>query len=316
MSENIVEIKELVKYYPTNAGVVHAVDNVSLRIKKGETLGVVGESGCGKTTLGRCIMNLVAPTSGEVLFKGNNIYTADREERRRLRRNMQIIFQDPYASLDPRNTVYTIIAEALRVNRVCGSRAELDEKVSEIMQVVGLSSSLSMSYPHEMDGGRRQRIGIARALVLNPEFIVCDEPVSALDVSIQAQILNLMMDIQEERQLSYMFISHDMSVVKHVSTQIAVMYMGEVVEKAETDEIFAHPLHPYTRALMKSIPTPDINNRHAAKEIIEGEITNPIDPGPGCRFAGRCPYRKPECTENIIPLTKVSGEHLMRCLLV
>lgn len=316
MSENIVEIKELVKYYPTNAGVVHAVDNVSLRIKKGETLGVVGESGCGKTTLGRCIMNLVAPTSGEVLFKGNNIYTADREERRQLRRNMQIIFQDPYASLDPRNTVYTIIAEALRVNRVCGSRAELDERVNEIMQVVGLSPSLSMSYPHEMDGGRRQRIGIARALVLNPEFIVCDEPVSALDVSIQAQILNLMMDIQEERQLSYMFISHDMSVVKHVSTQIAVMYMGEVVEMAETDEIFAHPLHPYTRALMKSIPTPDINNRHAAKEIIEGEITNPIDPGPGCRFAGRCPYRKPECTENIIPLTRVSGEHLMRCLLV
>ena len=311
MSTPLIQTVDLVKYFDTKAGIVHAVDHVNLSIPKGKTLGVVGESGCGKSTLGRCLMNLISPTSGQILLDGQEIL-AKGFNKKKFRQEMQIIFQDPYSSLDPRQTVYNLIAEPLKVNHVC-SRAEMRERIRNIMDIVGLAPRLSEAYPHELDGGRRQRIGVARALVMNPRFVVCDEPVSALDVSIQAQILNLMMDIQDERGITYMFITHDLSVVKHISHAIAVMYLGEIVEQASNEELFANPCHPYTKALLAAVPIPDASRRNMERHLIKGEVTSPIDPAPGCRFASRCPYATPECMNPDLQMTEISPGHFVRC---
>ncbi len=316
MSETILHINHLVKFFNTSKGLVHAVDDVTLNIKRGSTLGVVGESGCGKSTLGRAVLRLIEPTSGEVIFQDRSILKLNNEEMKSVRKEMQIIFQDPYSSLNPRMTVSAIIAEPLRVNRVCRSKSEMQERVSQMMQTVGLAERLSNAYPHELDGGRRQRIGIARALALNPKFIVCDEPVSALDVSIQAQILNLMMDIQQEKILSYIFITHDLSVVKHISNDIAVMYLGKLAEKASSDELFENPLHPYTKALLAAIPIPHASAYKKKRQIIKGEVSSPINPKPGCRFAPRCGFVKPECHNMDPELKEVSPGHHVACHLV
>jgi len=311
MSEPLIKTVDLVKYFDTKAGLVHAVDHVSIEIPAGETLGVVGESGCGKSTLGRCILKLITPTSGQVLFEGQDILTKQ-VDFKKIRQQMQIIFQDPYSSLDPRKTVFDIIAEPLVINHLCG-KAEMRERVKEMMDTVGLAARFTNSYPHELDGGRRQRIGVARALIMNPKFVVCDEPVSALDVSIQAQILNLMMDIQEERGMTYMFITHDLSVVKHISQNIAVMYLGQVVEQAEKEELFVHHVHPYTKALLAAVPIPDASRRNHKRQLIRGEVTSPIDPPPGCRFAVRCPYATDECVNHDLPMTEIAPGHIVKC---
>ena len=312
MSDALIKAADLVKYFETNNGIVHAVDHVNLEIPAGKTLGVVGESGCGKTTLGRCMINLIPATSGQVLLNGQDILDK-KFNKKQLRKDVQIIFQDPYSSLDPRKTVAEIIAEPLIANKICSSKAERKERVADIMETVGLAQRLANSYPHELDGGRRQRIGVARALVIDPKFVVCDEPVSALDVSIQAQILNLMMDIQEQRGIAYMFITHDMSVVKHISQEIMVMYLGEVVEQAPKSELFVHPVHPYTKALLAAVPIPDAARRNMKRELIRGEVTSPIDPKPGCRFASRCPYATEECKNPDLPLREISQGHFVRC---
>ncbi len=313
MNEALIEARNLKKFFQVNSGNLHAVDDISFTIRRGETLGVVGESGCGKSTLGRVILRLLGATSGEVLFEGEDILKYSLREMRSMRTKMQIIFQDPYASLNPRMTVREIIAQPLRVNKVCHSRTELDKRVTKLMDTVGLAQRLEFAYPHELDGGRRQRIGIARALALNPEFIVCDEPVSALDVSIQAQILNLMMDIQDGMGLTYMFITHNLAVVKHISDEILVMYLGQCVEKAPTKELFSNPLHPYTRALLDAVPTPTIKSAQVKRKIIKGEITSPINPPEGCRFAPRCPNARAECIGSRIPLIEVSKNHFLQC---
>jgi len=309
----ILKTVGLKKYFKTNAGVLHAVDGVDLSINRGETLGIVGESGCGKSTLGRVILRLIEATEGEVFFEGENILKCSRRRMKELRRQMQIIFQDPYSSLNPRLTVSELIAEPMIVNKTCGSHEEMYRKVADLMDTVGLAARLTNAYPHELDGGRRQRIGVARALSLNPEFIVCDEPVSALDVSIQAQILNLLMDLQDELGLTYIFITHDLSVVKHISTQIAVMYLGQCVELAPTGELFAAPLHPYTKALMSAIPIPDLSARGKLKNLIKGEVTSPINPKPGCRFSARCSHCTAACTKEDIPLREVFPGHFAAC---
>ncbi|MDO5409981.1 MAG: ATP-binding cassette domain-containing protein [Lachnospiraceae bacterium] len=308
----ILEVNHLKKYFQTPAGLLHAVDDVSFSIDQASTLGVVGESGCGKSTLGRTVLRLKEPTEGEILFHGQDIVKASKKEQRRIRPRMQMIFQDPYSSLNGRMTVSQLIEEPLIVNKVCG-RSEREDRVQEVMKTVGLAERLSMSYPHELDGGRRQRIGIARALVLDPEFIVCDEPVSALDVSIQAQILNLLMDLQEERKLTYMFITHDLSVVKHISNEIMVMYLGKCVEKADSEELFRNPLHPYTKALLAAIPIPSIESCHKKRTLLQGEVTSPVDPKPGCRFASRCPYASAACREEDMELREVSKGHFTAC---
>ena len=314
MATPILEVKGLKKFFKTKKGLLHAVDDVTFSISKGHTLGVVGESGCGKTTLGRTILRLIEPTAGEVIFNGKNIINTNKKERHEFRKNAQIIFQDPSSSLDPRLSVGQLIAEPIQaMNTVAGKQA-IEDKVFDLMATVGLDDRFFVSYPHELDGGRRQRIGIARALSVDPQFIVCDEPVSALDVSIQAQILNLLMDLQDNLELTYMFITHDLSVVKHISDDIAVMYLGQCIEKAPTDELFEHPLHPYTQALLQSIPIPNIDNREIEKTI-KGEITSPINPKPGCRFAARCPYSTPKCTVQDIPLTEVAPGHYVSCVL-
>lgn len=316
MNADLLEVLHLKKYFGTRAGVLHAVDDVSFSIRTRETLGVVGESGCGKSTLGRAILRLHEPTSGEVRFEGEDILSYGPDRLKKLRREMQIIFQDPFASLNPRMTVFETITEPLLIQGVCSgrNRAELNRRVKGMMELVGLSERLINAYPHELDGGRRQRIGIARALVLEPKFVVCDEPVSALDVSIQAQILNLMQDLQRDLGLTYMFITHDLSVVKHLSDDIAVMYLGQMVEKAPSDEIFANPLHPYTKALLSAIPVPDPD--HVSERIIlKGEISSPVNPPPGCRFAKRCPRVLPECTARDIPLTEAAPGHFCACVL-
>mgnify|MGYP001165805751 FL=1 len=264
MGTPLIEIKHLKKYFRTQRGMLHAVDDISFSIPEGETLGVVGESGCGKSTLGRTLLRLLEPTDGEVLYKGENILECNKEQMRVMRTKMQMIFQDPYASLDPRMTVSNIIAEPIKVCRLLHSENEINEKVNGLMETVGLAPRFANAYPHELDGGRRQRIGIARALAVDPKFIVCDEPVSALDVSIQAQILNLLMDLQEQHNLTYMFITHDMSVVKHISNRIAVMYLGQCVEFSETEELFNNPMHPYTQALLDAIPIPELSERSRA----------------------------------------------------
>lgn len=312
----LIEVNGLKKYFKKNGKTLHAVDDINLTIQKGTTLGVVGESGCGKSTLGRTILRLLKPTEGQVLFEGHDITKASESQMRQYRQSMQIIFQDPYSSLNPRKSVAEIIATPLKVNRMCKSRAELQKRVKELMDTVGLAERLYNSYPHELDGGRRQRICIARALAINPKFIVCDEPVSALDVSIQAQILNLLMDLQEEMGLTYMFITHDLSVVKHISTEIMVMYMGNCVEKAPAKELFANPLHPYTKALLSAIPIPDISMRSKKIQPIRGEVTSPIDPAPGCRFAPRCDFCRENCVGSSIPLTEVSEGHFAACRLL
>lgn len=315
MSIPLLETRNLKKYFKTPKGALHAVDDVSLSIQKGQTLGVVGESGCGKSTLGRTLLRLIQPTSGEVLYEGEDICKYNATQMKEMRKKMQIIFQDPYSSLNPRMTVSDLIAEPLKVCKAFPTKKAIDEKVLEVMETVGLSTRFINTYPHEMDGGRRQRIGIARALALDPGFIVCDEPVSALDVSIQAQILNLMMDLQEQKGLTYMFITHDLSVVKHISNEIAVMYLGQCVEKADSDALFENPMHPYTQALLDAIPVPSLHVDKKMKGIIQGEVTSPIDPKPGCRFAVRCPYAKPECTEEGLSLKEVEPGHFVSCIL-
>ena len=315
MSTPLLETRNLKKYFKTPAGMLHAVDDVSLSIMEGQTLGVVGESGCGKSTLGRTVLRLLEPTGGQVLYKGEDITTFDKKRMFDARQEMQMIFQDPYASLNPRLSVSEIIAEPLIVGKAYKSHAELNDRVSELMETVGLAPRLFNTYPHELDGGRRQRIGIARALATNPNFIVCDEPVSALDVSIQAQIINLLMDLQEKKGISYMFITHDLSVVKHISSHIAVMYLGQCVEYAPAKELFANPVHPYTKALLAAIPVIDITRRGKQIETIQGEVVSPIEPAPGCRFAPRCKYACDKCRGEQ-RLVDIGGGHFVACCCV
>lgn len=312
--EPLLKIVNLKKYFKTPRGMLHAVDDISLEIAKGETLGIVGESGCGKSTLGRAVLRLHEPTEGQVFFEGRNILDYNKKQMKDLKKEMQIIFQDPFASLNPRMTVSQLIADPMILQRKFDKKDKqgLYKRVDELMEMVGLASRLTNTYPHELDGGRRQRIGIARALSLDPKFIVCDEPVSALDVSIQAQILNLMQDIQDELGLTYMFITHDLSVVKHLSNEIAVMYLGNLLEKAPSKELFKKPLHPYTKALLSAIPVADPDFA-MERVLLKGELTSPINPKPGCRFAGRCIYAEPECTRGNIPLVEKTPGHFVAC---
>ena len=312
MSNPILEVKNLKKYFNTPSGVLHAVDDVSFTLEKGKILGVVGESGCGKSTMGRAILRLHEPTSGEVMFEGRDITKISTEEMRKLRSEMQIIFQDPFASLNPRKTVSEIIGEPLRLHKIYKSAAEREKHVLELMEVVGLAERLVNTYPHELDGGRRQRIGIARTLAVEPEFIVCDEPVSALDVSIQAQILNLLKRLKKERGLTYMFITHDLSVVNYFSDDIMVMYLGKMVEYAPSEELFENPVHPYTKALLSAIPVPRLREKKE-RILLKGEITSPIDPKPGCRFAPRCAYAKDCCFKESPELKDIGNGHKVAC---
>lgn len=306
----VIEVKNLKKYFTTPRGMLHAVDDVTFTIEKGRTLGVVGESGCGKSTLGRTIIHLHESTEGQILLNGQDVTNLKGKDLRQAREKMQIIFQDPYSSLDPRKTIDSTIREPLIVSRRF-SKSQIDQKTQELMDLVGIDERLRKAYPHELDGGRRQRVGIARALALEPEFVVCDEPVSALDVSIQAQVLNLLKKLQKEKGLTYMFVTHDMSVVRHISDDICVMYLGQVVEKCASKELFQNPLHPYTRALLSAIPSPDIDKPNK-REILRGEITSPVNPKPGCRFAARCPYSKEECSKPQTQ-TEVSPGHFVTC---
>lgn len=315
MAEKLLEVRHLKKYFATPKGMLHAVDDVNFTIERGKTLGVVGESGCGKSTTGRAILRLHEPTSGEVIFNGEDILKKNADEMRLLRREMQLIFQDPYASLDPRNTVSEIIGEPLKLQKIITDKKKRMDKVYELMETVGLAERLVNTYPHELDGGRRQRIGIARALAMEPKFIVCDEPVSALDVSIQAQILNLMQDLQEKMGLTYMFITHDLSVVHHFADDIAVMYLGQLIEKAPSGQLFDRPTHPYTQALLSAIPVPSLNKKRE-RIILKGEITSPINPKPGCRFAARCPYATDRCRSEEPKLIEIEKDHFVACHLV
>lgn len=309
---NMLQVTDLCKYFKTPRGMLHAVDGVTFNIKKGETLGVVGESGCGKSTLGRTLLHLTDITSGKVLFDAEDITHSKGKRLKELRKEMQIIFQDPFSSLDPRMTVSEIIAEPLKIYKIYKTRAETDKRVRELMDIVGLAERLSNVYPHELDGGRRQRIGVARAIALNPKFIVCDEPVSALDVSIQAQVINLLKDLQEEMGLTYIFITHDFSVVKHISDNIIVMYLGNVVESASKKELFANPLHPYTKALLSAIPKP-IFGAKKERILLKGEISSPIEPKPGCRFAPRCTFATELCTSETPELQEITSGHFVAC---
>ena len=306
----VIEVKGLKKYFPTPRGLLHAVDDVTLTIERGKTLGVVSESGCGKSTLGRTIIHLQESTGGQIFLEGKDITHVRGKELREARERMQIIFQDPYSSLDPRQTVDATIREPLVVSKRY-KKNEIDDATAALMEYVGIDARLRMSYPHELDGGRRQRVGIARALALNPDFVVCDEPVSALDVSIQAQVLNLLKKLQQDRGLTYMFVTHDMSVVRHISDDICVMYLGQVVEKCPSRELFKNPLHPYTKALLSAIPSVDIHHPNK-REILKGEITSPIDPKPGCRFAARCPFATEACHQPQ-KQEEVSTGHFVRC---
>ncbi len=312
MGDNLLEVKNLKKYFKTKDGMLHAVDDVSFNIKKGETLGLVGESGCGKSTTGRAILRIHEPTDGKVIYNGDNVLDYNKQKKKQMLKKMQIVFQDPYSSLNPRLDVFDLIADPLYVNKVYDSKEKTANKVKEVMDLVGLEQRLVNSYPHELDGGRRQRIGIARALVLEPEFIVLDEPVSALDVCIQAQILNLMNELQERLDLTYLFISHDLSVVRHVSDTIAVMYLGKIIELSDYKTIFEDPKHPYTQALLSAIPIPKVGaNRE--RMILEGDVPSPIDPPPGCRFYGRCPYKKDICKERDPELLNIGENRYVAC---
>ena len=313
MSGTILEVKNLKKYFTTKKGLLHAVDDISFSINKGETLGLVGESGCGKSTAGRAILRLHEPTSGEVIFEGNNtLEYKSRKDKRAMRQDMQIVFQDPYSSLNPRLNTCELIADYLYVNKAYKTKAEVQKRVKEVMNIVGLEERLEDSYPHELDGGRRQRIGIARALSLKPKFIVMDEPVSALDVSIQAQILNLLAELQKELGLTYLFISHNLSVVKHISDRIAVMYLGKIVEITDYKSIFSNPIHPYTKALLSAIPIPKYGLKRE-RIILPGDVPSPIDPPKGCVFCGRCAHKMPICTETRPDLEDRGNGHFVAC---
>lgn len=314
MSEPLLRVEGLTKHFSTKKGLLHAVDNVSFTIDKGRTLGMVGESGCGKSTTGRAILRLIEPTAGNVLFDNIDVRSLDAAKLRRMRTRMQIVFQDPFSSLNPRMTVSQAIEEPIKLHGIITAPQEREERVLELMETVGLAPRLFNTYPHELDGGRRQRIGIARALAVNPDFVVCDEPVSALDVSIQAQILNLMEDLQDELGLTYLFITHDLSVVHHFSDDIAVMYLGKLFEKAPSDELFDHPMHPYTQALLSAIPVPSLHNRKK-RIIMKGEITSPINPPKACRFAQRCPYATERCTCEEPELRDYGNGHSVACFL-
>ena len=312
-NEKLLEVNHLKKYFTTRHGLLHAVDDVSFYIYKGETLGLVGESGCGKSTTGRVIIRLLEPTGGEVLYQQQDVCKMNPAQMREQRKKMQIVFQDPYSSLDSRRNVFESIEEPLLVNRI--GKKERAARVFELMDTVGLANRLCNSYPHELDGGRRQRIGIARALALNPSFIVLDEPVSALDVSIQAQVLNLMEQLQKEMDLTYLFISHNLSVVRHISDRVAVMYLGKIVELAGYKEIFASPMHPYTKALLSAVPLPRIDLK-LDKIILEGDVPSPINPAPGCRFYNRCPAKMDRCKNEEPALVEAEPEHFVSCHLV
>lgn len=308
---SLIEVQNLKKYFKVPSGINHAVDDVSFTIEKGETLGVVGESGCGKSTLGRTIIHLQEPTDGKVFLNGEDITNVKGKDLNRIRDKMQIVFQDPYSSLNPRIRIESTIQEPLKHSGRFRGKAEIKEEAERLMELVGIDERLRQSYPHELDGGRRQRVGIARALALNPDFIVCDEPVSALDVSIQAQVLNLLMDLQEQMGMAYMFVTHDLSVVRHISNNICVMYLGQLVEKAPTEELFSHTLHPYTKALLSAIPSTDIY--HPMERVkLKGEITSPINPEPGCRFAARCPYATEACRQPQ-KLVETGKDHFVSC---
>lgn len=309
--EAMLQVRELKKYFNVSAGELHAVDGVSFDIRKGETLGVVGESGCGKSTLGRVLLHLLDNTGGKIIYNGEDITKVSRAKLSELRQKMQIIFQDPFSSLNPRMTVYQQLAEPLLI-RGEKQGTLMEKKIYDMMDTVGLARRLVNTYPHELDGGRRQRIGIGRALILEPEFIVCDEPVSALDVSIQAQIINLLLDIQEQKKLTYIFITHDLSVVRFISTSILVMYLGQMVEYAPAEELFDCTLHPYSKALLSAVPVPDVN-RKVERVHLEGEVTSPVNPAPCCRFAKRCPYAEEQCRTREPELREIKPGHLLRC---
>jgi len=311
--ETLLEVRNLKKYFKTPRGMLQAVDDVSFTLKKGETLGIVGESGCGKSTTGRAILRLVEPTAGEVYFEGKDVTKLSERQMREMRKDMQIIFQDPFSSLDPKKTVNNLIAEPLKNAKMFKDKVELENRVLELMETVGLAERLINVYPHELDGGRRQRIGIARALAMNPKLIVCDEPVSALDVSIQAQILNLLKELQRKHGLTYIFITHDLSVVNHFSDSIAVMYLGKIVEKAPAEELFANPIHPYTRALLSAIPVPDLDQK-IERITLKGEITSPVNMPDECHFCKRCyEINEDVCHKGQPPLIEVSPDHFVAC---
>lgn len=313
MGKALIECKNLKKYFSVPRGSLHAVDDVTFSIEEGKTLGVVGESGCGKSTLGRTILGLLQATEGEVLVNGENIADKKPRQLKNYKKQMQMIFQDPFSSLDPKLTVYSLIEEPLLIHNVYKNKNERREKVLELMDIVGLDRHYINTYPHELDGGRCQRIGIARALALNPKFIVCDEPVSALDVSIQAQILNLMMERKDQLNLTYMFVTHDLSVVKHISDDILVLYMGKMVEMTDSDKLFENPLHPYTKALLDAIPVPNLSRRGKETAVMKGEVSSPINPGPGCRFAPRCPYATKRCSEEMPKWIEIEPGHHVAC---
>lgn len=313
MADVILEVKNLKKYFKTARGLLHAVDDVSFTIERGKTLGIVGESGCGKSTTGRAILRLVEPMDGQVLFNGVDITALSARKMQEMRHQMQIIFQDPFSSLDPRKTVSQTIAEPIIENKILKDKKAINERVKELMETVGLAERLVNTYPHELDGGRRQRIGIARALAMEPQFIVCDEPVSALDVSIQAQILNLLQDLKEQMGLTFIFITHDLSVVNHFADEIAVMYLGQLIEKAPTEELFNHPVHPYTRALLSAIPIPEVGIERPQRILLRGEISSPIDPPDECRFAKRCIYTCEKCHGSCPGLIEITKGHFVAC---
>lgn len=312
MSQDYLKVQNLKKYFRTANGVLHAVDDVSFTVDKGKTIGIVGESGCGKSTMGRTICRLLDATGGEVFFKGTNILNVKGQALKQLRNEIQMIFQDPFSSLNPRKTVYSTIEEPLIIQKKYQSKKEREARVYELMTDVGIAERLANCYPHELDGGRRQRIGIARALALEPELIICDEPVSALDVSIQAQILNMLKRLQQDHGYTYIFITHNLSVVRHLCQEVLVMYMGQMVEKAPVLELFNNPLHPYTKALLAAVPVPDIDNRQE-RTLIKGEITSPIEPPDACRFAERCEYVCDACNTHCPEVVEVGNEHFVRC---